>query len=563
MRTHYCGKLNKNDINKIVKLYGWVQKYRNLGKIIFINMRDCTGNVQIFCNFKYLKNFKKIKKIKNEFCIKVIGIVQKKKKFKNEIEILTLKIKIINYSKPLPIDINNKNNKEIRFKYRYLDLRKKNILLKFKIRNKIKKFIRKFLEKNYFIEIETPILTKSTPEGAKDYIVPSRIHKKKYYALPQSPQIFKQLLMIAGIDRYYQIAKCFRDEDLRADRQPEFTQIDIETSFMNAKEIRNITEKMISKLWKKINNKKLKKFPIITYKNSMKLYGSDKPDLRNPLKLIEFNKILKKKIYKNFLQLNIKKKNRIVALYISKIHLFKKKYFNSYKKIVKKYSNKKLYLIKFNKKKFFNKKYIKKNIKKKIFKKIFKSFKKIKNNDKIIFFADKKKIVNKTFNIIRLKLGNDLKITQKKKWKPLWIINFPLFKKKNGKLTCTNHPFTAPKKKFIKNLKINPEKIISDSYDLIINGYEIGGGSVRINNNKIQKKIFNIIKMKKEIQKKTFGFFLEALKYGAPTHAGIALGLDRLTMLLTKSKSIREIIAFPKTTNAICPVSDAPTKYFK
>ncbi|WP_343190149.1 aspartate--tRNA ligase [Buchnera aphidicola (Mollitrichosiphum nigrofasciatum)] len=560
MRTHYCGKLNYQDIGKIVKVCGWVEKYINLGKIIFLKIRDCKGSIQIFCDYKNNISFQQAKKLRNEFCIQVIGIIQKKiKTFKKTIEILALKINILNKSKPLPIDLYNNKNQDIRFKYRYLDLRCPKVLKKFIIRNKITSFIRKFLEKRNFLEIETPILTKSTPEGARDYIVPSRIYKNKFYALPQSPQIFKQLLMISGIDRYYQIAKCFRDEDLRSDRQPEFTQVDIEMSFVHSSKIRNIMEQMIKKLFKKIININLKKFKIITYDKALLLYGSDKPDLRNPLLIIELTQFFKKTKYQKYFYLKKNNINRVAAIHLPNKYLKNQK--EIYKTIIKKNNKKKIFFIKFKNTNFKKIKIIS-NIKEIISQNILKeiiNINKIDNNDVLILIANEKNKANNKLTKLRFKLGEKLNIIKYKKWKALWVINFPLFiKNKENKLCCTNHLFTAPKNFILKDLEKNPEKIISDSYDLIINGYEIGGGSVRINNKNLQKKIFDIVQLKKKIQKKIFGFFTTALQYGTPPHAGIAFGLDRITMLLTHSKSIREVIAFPKTTAAICPVSDAP-----
>lgn len=567
MRTKYCGKIRIIHLNQLVTLCGWVQKIRNFGQFIFVDMRDYTGLIQVVFESKNNIIFKKSITLRNEFCIQISGIVRQREKrnFKidtGEIEILANNLIILNPSKPLPLDyINHIHNDDLRLKYRYLDLRRFDILKNLKIRNKINYLVRTFMTKKNFLDIETPVLTKSTPEGARDYLVPSRNHRGKFYALPQSPQLFKQLLMISGIDKYYQIVKCFRDEDLRADRQPEFTQIDIEMSFVNASKIRNLTEKLIKNIWFKIANFKFSKFPKMSFSTSIKKYGTDKPDLRNPLKIIDISSILKNKKFILFFNLNSNKNNRIALLCISGGASLSRKSIDNYTKYVKKYDANKLFYIKI-KESDGNQKIdssIKKILNEKILEKILKKSS-AKDGDILFLIADEAHIVNKSLGMLRMKIGDDLKITQKNNWKPVWIINFPMFDKdKNGNFTSLHHPFTAAKKNDVKKLKNAPEIAISDSYDLIMNGYEIGGGSVRIHDVKIQKKIFDIIGIKKSIQDEKFAFLIEALQYGAPPHAGIALGLDRIVMLLTNSKNIRDVIAFPKTTSATCLMTNSPS----
>lgn len=562
----YCGEINKKYINKEIIIYGWVDSYRNLGKLIFINLKDREGIIQAVFKPQYKIAYDIATTLRNNFCVKIKGkIVERTKKNKNinlitgEIEIIVFSISILNKSKSLPIDNNMINTEEMRLKYRYLDLRQLKMTKILKQRSIIVNYIRNFLEKNNFLNIETPILTNSTPEGSRDYLVPSRIHKHNFYALPQSPQIFKQLLMIAGLDRYYQIAKCFRDEDLRSDRQPEFTQIDIEISFTKSKIFRYFIEKMIFNLWKNVKNIFLDKFKVLTFKKSMKYFGTDKPDLRNKLKLINLSNFFIKK-----------NKNRIVSIVIKNKYLsnFKKQNLNKYISYVAKYHTNDLNIFQVNNNKLINILNTKNNFFTNLNNEQIKDIickNKWHNND-IIFIGTE--MVNdniSSMGYLRKKLGKDFNLIKNNKWYPLWIIDFPLFKKnKIGKFIPMNHPFTSPKKKFINNidnfLQKNPNQIISDSYDLVINGYEIGSGSSRINNYKIQKKIFDFLKINKTVQKENFGFFLEALQFGTPPHIGMALGLDRLIMLLTNTNNIRDVIAFPKTTSANCLLTQSPNK---
>lgn len=570
MRTKYCGNIRIIDLDKCVTLSGWVNKIRNFGQFIFIDMRDYTGIVQIICELKNDTVFKKALSLKNESCIQVIGVVQKRNiKNKNpqlktgEIEILAKNINIFNISKPLPLDYLNNNSDDLRLKYRYLDLRKFNLLKNLKVRNKVTYLIRTFMTQKNFLDIETPLLTKSTPEGARDYLVPSRNYPGKFYALPQSPQLFKQLLMISGIDKYYQIVKCFRDEDLRSDRQPEFTQIDIEASFTSSIKIRRITEQLIKKIWLKILNYKLNKFPVISFKEAMKRYGSDKPDLRNPIEIIDVSHIFNTKKILDFFQINLSKKNRIALLCFSEGEKISRKKIETYCNYVNQYGAKKLFYIKIKRYKI-GIEGIQSSIKNILNETLLNNIinkTNAKNGDILFIIADKENIVNKSLGMLRIKLANDFKIFKENIWKPIWVTNFPMFKKDHfGNFSAVHHPFTTCKKNHEKKLfENNLNDIISDSYDLVINGYEIGGGSVRIHDAKLQKKIFDIIGLNENDQKDKFGFLIEALQYGAPPHSGIALGLDRIIMLLRKTNNIRDVIAFPKTTSASCLMTKAPS----
>ncbi|WGS66475.1 MAG: aspartate--tRNA ligase [Enterobacteriaceae bacterium Cmel21] len=568
MRTEYCGNLNISHINKKVTLCGWVNKIRNFGNLIFVDMRDYKGIVQIVFNSINKITFEKALKLRNEFCIQINGIVNKRpdkqkniKKKTGEIEIFCNYLNIINISKKIPLDVNKKNSEKTSLKYRYLDLRKPEMIKRFKIRSKICNYIRNFLNKNNFIEIETPILTKSTPEGARDFLVPSRINKGKFYALPQSPQIFKQLLMISGFDRYYQIAKCFRDEDLRSNRQPEFTQIDIETSFIKPKKLIKKMEKMINNLFLKIKKKNIGKFKIITYSESLRRYGTDKPDLRNTIELIELKDIFLKTNTLNILPKKIlnNNNNNIIGIKITNNTTINIKTILNYNKTIN--NNNLLWIKIYNISKNLNG--IKSNVINflniKTLKLILKRTK-AKNNDTILIGINNYENIYNIMGNLRKKVGKILNLINLNTWSAVWIINYPLFKKDiKNKINSTHHPFTNPYINNINNLINNPISLFTNSYDIILNGCEIGGGSVRINNIKIQKIILKILNIKKH-NFKNLNFFLEAFKYGTPYHAGIAFGLDRLVMLLTNTKNIRDVIIFPKTTSAKCLMTNAPTE---
>ncbi|CAL1329509.1 aspartate--tRNA ligase [Candidatus Providencia siddallii] len=569
MRTNYCGHLNINNDGQKVIVCGWVDSYRNLGKLIFINLRDREGIVQVFFDSKNNELFKKAVDLRNEFCIKIIGTVRIRKKHQQnkntntgEIEIFAENIEVFNKSDPLPLDNNQINMEENRLKYRYLDLRRPEMFKRLYIRSKITNFIHKFMDENGFLNIETPILSKSTPEGARDYIVPSRIYKGKFYALPQSPQILKQILMISGVDRYYQIAKCFRDEDLRSDRQPEFTQIDVEASFITSKNIIKIMEYMICSLWFKFKNIDLGVFPVMTYAEVMKRYGTDKPDLRNPIELIDIYDSIKYFEHTTFLKLKNNIEKCGVALKISGSFLLTNKQLNDFIKVIFVDNVDIFGWIKIN-----DCSKGLKGIQSSVFKFLNIDFLKTIinctsaiNGDILFFSIGEYNEVSYLMSMIRQKIGYNLKLIKTDSWRPLWIVDFPMFKNDiKNTFTSVHHPFTAPKKITLKDLIKKPESVISESYDLIINGYEIGGGSVRINNTKMQEIVFDILGISKKEQNLKFKFLLDALKYGAPPHAGIAFGLDRIVMLLTDTDNIRDVIAFPKTTSASCLMVNAPS----
>ncbi|MGP1956860.1 MAG: aspartate--tRNA ligase [Arsenophonus sp. NC-PE1-MAG3] len=568
MRTNYCGQLGIAHIGQKVTLCGWVNCQRNLGKLIFVDMRDREGLVQIiFIQENDAELFIQASQLRNEFCIQITGIVRKRKQINKKIptgyiEIIAQALTIISRSEPLPIDSNKQNSEEIRLKYRYLDLRQPKMAMHLRERAKITSFVRRFMDAEGFVDIETPILTKATPEGARDYLVPSRVHKGEFYALPQSPQLFKQLLMMSGFDRYYQIVRCFRDEDLRADRQPEFTQIDVETSFMTAKQVREVMERLIRQLWEENKSIELGTFPVMTFTEAMQRYGSDKPDLRNPLELVDITDLINSVEFKVFADAANDPKGRVVALCVPGGAFLTRKQLDNYTKFVAIYGVKELVWMKINSlaedqvdiqspiTKFLSQSVINNLL----------ARTQAKENDILLFGADKKNIINNVMGELRLKVGRDLAITQNNSWKPLWIIDFPMFKEdENNEINAMHHPFTAPKDFTPEQLQANPLAAVANAYDMVINGYEVGSGSVRIHDNKMQQAVFEILNIKKSDQQDKFGFLLEALKYGTPPHAGLAFGLDRLVMLLTGTENIRDVIAFPKTTAAACLMTNAPS----
>ena len=570
MRSIYCGQLNKTHVDQEVELCGWINKRRDLGGLIFVDLRDREGLVQVVFDPEVEGLMDTANKLRQEFCVQLKGVVRarpdsqiNKDMATGEVEILGTSLTIINRSEPLPLDFNQVNSEERRLKYRYLDLRRLEMSDRIKLRAKASSFVRRFLDENAFLDIETPVLTKATPEGARDYLVPSRVHKGSFYALPQSPQLFKQLLMMSGFDRYYQIVKCFRDEDLRADRQPEFTQIDLETSFMSSDQVRGMTEKMIREMWQSLLNVDLGEFPIMPYSEAMSLYGSDKPDLRNPMKLIDVADLVKDVEFKVFSGPANDEKGRVAVLTVPGGAKLSRKQLDDYTKFIGIYGAKGLAWMKVNDRdagaegvqspiaKFLNEEVINELL----------ARTNAQTGDIILFGADKRNTVNEAMGALRLKIGVDLEITNLNSWAPLWVVDFPMFEEDDeGTLHAVHHPFTAPKDISAEELEANPAAAISDAYDMVLNGYEVGGGSVRIHNADMQEAAFRILGIEAQEQQDKFGFLLDALKYGTPPHAGLAFGLDRLVMLLCGTDNIRDVIAFPKTTQASCLLTDAPSK---
>jgi len=563
VRTHFCGELNKSFLEKEVILCGWVNRRRDHGGVIFLDLRDKIGLTQIVINPETKETFKLAESIRNEFLLKVKGKVIardsemiNKKISTGEIEVLANEIEILNTSKPIPFQLDSEDtSEEVRLKYRYLDLRRHEMQKRLRLRSKVTKYIRDFMDKNDFIDIETPFLTKATPEGARDYLVPSRTHEGSFFALPQSPQLFKQLLMMSGFERYYQIVRCFRDEDLRADRQPEFTQLDVETSFMNESEITSLMEEMIRGLFQEVLNVNLpKKFSSISYHEAMKLYGVDRPDLRIPMQMVDMNETMKDVEFKVFSGPANNDKGRVAALKVPGGASISRKQIDDYTKYVSIYGAKGLAYIKINENgpsspiiKFLGDEVTSKVIKET----------KASIGDIIFFGADTAKIVNESLGNLREKLARDLNLFDSE-WSPVWVFDFPMFDvEDDGSLNAIHHPFTAPSVDS-KTLLNEPEKSLSRAYDLVINGSEVGGGSIRIHQSNMQKTVLKLLGIDDDEARDKFGFLLDALDYGCPPHGGIAFGLDRLVMILCEVDSIREVIAFPKTQTAACLLTDAP-----
>ena len=573
MKSHYCGEITSANLKEKVVICGWIHRRRDHGGVIFLDVRDIKGICQAVVNPDNKESFQLAESIRNEFVVQIEGSVRNRLKgtinknmHTGEIEIEVSKINILSKANTpvFPIDEYQEVNEDVRLKNRVLDLRRPEMNERIIKRSKITSLIRNYLDKNEFHEIETPILTKATPEGARDYILPSRVQPGSFYALPQSPQLFKQLLMIGGLDKYYQIARCFRDEDLRADRQPEFTQIDIEASFLDQEEIMKLSEKMIKDIIKEFCGENLEKFKVIDWHDAMKDYGCDKPDLRIPLKLIEISNLVMNEEFKVFSDPAKKEGSRVVALKVPNGNSMSRGQIDDYTKFVSKLGAKGLAYIKINDVKDLEsgiQSPILKFLNKETIANIIKTLE-VKTNDLIFFGAGTESVVNLSMSSLIKKLGHDLDLYVSK-WAPCWVVNFPMFElNAEGSLTPLHHPFTLPKASK-KELLENPKDALAYAYDVVLNGYEIGGGSLRIYDKNMQEAIFEILDISGKEAETKFGFLLKALSSGCPPHGGIAFGLDRIVMLVTDTTNIRDVIAFPKTQSATCLLTDAPSKVDK
>ena len=572
MRTHYCGELNRSHIDQQVTLCGWAHRRRDHGGVIFIDLRDNKGLAQIVIDPDTAEAFKIAESIRNEYVLKITCKVRMRPEGtvnKNlptgEVEMLASEVEILNASLTPPFMLDDDSITEsIRLENRFVDLRREQMQKNMRLRYDISKNIRNYLDKENFIEIETPILTRSTPEGARDYLVPSRVHHGDFFALPQSPQLFKQILMVSGFDRYFQIAKCFRDEDLRADRQPEFTQVDIEASFVDEQEIMSIAENMTREMFKKVMDENLpESFPIMTYQEAMQRFGSDKPDLRVNLELIELTEDMKGVEFKVFSSAANMQNGRVAALRIPKGAELSRSEIDAYTEFVKIYGAKGLAYIKINDKNLLNEEGLQSPIVKNIHTEALKAIiekTSAENGDIIFFGADKKNIVNEALGALREKIGHDKNHLSQEKWTPLWVVDFPMFDydDEGERWNALHHPFTAPKDGHEVLLEKDPGNCLSKAYDMVINGWEVGGGSIRIHDQSVQSKVFTALDISKDEATEKFGFLLEALQYGAPPHGGLAFGLDRLATLLAGAESIRDVIAFPKTQKAQCLMTSSP-----
>ena len=573
MRSCYCGQLNESFIKKTVELYGWAHRRRDHGGVIFIDLRDREGLVQIVVNPENKATFAVAEKIRSEFVLQIKGHVRSRPVgtvnaglATGHVEVVADTIEILNSALPTPfrIDEYQEISEEIRLKYRYLDLRRPEMTARIKCRHRMNHLIRDYMNQHDFLEIETPILTKSTPEGARDYLVPSRNYPGQFYALPQSPQLFKQLFMVAGFDRYYQIVRCFRDEDLRADRQPEFTQLDVEMAFSDEAMIQQLMEGLICKLFKEMLNITFPEhFPRMTYAEAMSRYGSDKPDLRIPIEIIDVSDIMQQVDFKVFAEPAKTKGSRVAMMRLPKGSELSRKEIDDYTRLVAQYGAKGLAYIKvvdITKNKDGLQSPILKFLPDAVVIELLKRSK-AENGDLLFFGADKTKIVNESLGALRLQLGKDRKLIDNTEWRPLWVVDFPMFEwdEKANRWQSLHHPFTAPIVEDLSQLQANPGEMVARAYDLVLNGYEIGGGSIRIHTEAMQQAVFNLLGINEQEAYEKFSHLLNAFKYGYPPHGGIAFGLDRIAMLMTGTDSIRDVIAFPKTQTAQCPLTNAPS----
>ncbi|WP_028101560.1 aspartate--tRNA ligase [Pseudoduganella violaceinigra] len=576
MRTEYCGLVTEALVGQTVSLCGWVHRRRDHGKLIFIDLRDREGLVQVVCDPDFAEMFKVAESVRNEYCLQITGTVKERSaetvnaKLKSgKIEVIATKVEVLNASVPVPFQLDDDNLSETtRLTHRVLDLRRAQMQNNLRLRYKVSMEVRKYLDDLGFIDIETPVLTKSTPEGARDYLVPSRVNAGEFFALPQSPQLFKQLLMVANFDRYYQITKCFRDEDLRADRQPEFTQIDCETSFLSEQEIRDLFETMIRKVFKNTMDVDLPNpFPVMDFAEAMGKYGSDKPDMRVKMEFTELTDVMKNVESKIFNSAANMANGRVVGMRVPKGGSMSRSEIDAYTQFVAIYGAKGLAYIKVNEK-AKGREGLQSPLLKSLDDAALNAIIErtgAEDGDLIFFGADKAKVVNDAIGALRVKIGhsefgkanglfNDV-------WAPLWVIDFPMFEydEEDDRWTATHHPFTAPKDGHEDMLETNPGACIAKAYDMVLNGWELGGGSIRIHREEVQSKVFRALKIDAEEARLKFGFLLDALQYGAPPHGGLAFGLDRIVTLMTKSDSIRDVIAFPKTQRAQCLLTQAPS----